>query len=216
MTPRSLPLLAALLALVPLNRAHALQEGFSAVGPVNPDNGFPGFYQDIPGLKLDLCLNNSGFCLLPGPVTLVDSSKEFPDNYGGTFPDESFYWACDASMPTNNGGQADLILGLEAAFANGPVEPGQQITFGRIRIRVDNLDAGQSYAVTTPVGVFTFVAANSAARGINFTSDIGGLPGDFATSLDSGLGPFLIWDADLPVVDAAGNQYIGDPNVLHT
>ena len=46
-------------------------------------------------------------------------------------------------------------FGLEAAFATGPVvTEGAQITFGRLRYRVDVPVAG-TYTVTTPYGIFT-------------------------------------------------------------
>jgi len=188
----------------------------SAAGPVSVDNGFPTWYRDALARQLDLCLTNTGFCLLDAPVTLSNPGAAFPANYGGTFPEEAFFWSADASMPTNGNGEALLVMGLQAAFANGLVAAGDQITFGRLRIRVDNLQAGGSYRVTTPFGVFNFVAANAGARGINFTRDIGGAAGDFVTALNSGIGPFLRWDTGLPLLDGAGNEFIGNPNVLHT
>src|SRR6185503_19655030 len=108
-----------------------------------------------------------------------------------------------------------LVMGLEAAFANDVVAAGDQISFARIRIRVDNLVAGENYRVTTPFGNFNFVAANPGQRGINFTQDIGGAAGDFIRALNGGVNPFLTWDSDLPIVDALGNEFIGNPNVLH-
>src|SRR5262245_39758096 len=187
----------------------------AAVGPISADNGFPLWYRDSLGRQLDLCLSNTGFCLLDAIVELQNPGQPFPANYGGTFPEEAFWWAADASMPTNGGGEALLVMGLEAAFANDVVAAGDQISFGRIRIRIDNLVAGESYRVTTPLGRFVFVAANAGQRGINFTQDIGGGPGDFASALNR-VNPFLSWDTGLPIVDALGNEFIGNPNVLHT
>lgn len=188
----------------------------AAVGPISADNGFPLWYRDSLGRQLDLCLSNTGFCLLDAIVELQNPGQPFPANYGGTFPEEAFWWAADASMPTNGGGEALLVMGLEAAFANDVVAAGDQISFGRIRIRIDNLVAGESYRVTTPFGQFVFIATRAGQRGINFTQDIGGAAGDFVRALNGGINPFLRWDRDLPIVDALGNEFIGNPNVLHT
>src|SRR5262245_1112712 len=179
---------ASLLFLLPLASPSAQ---LAAVGPVSADNGFPTWYRDAQARQLDLCLTNTGFCLLDAPVNLTNPGAAFPANYGGTFPEEAFWWAAEAEMPTNNGGDALLVLALEAAFANDVVAAGDQISFARVRIRVDNLIAGARYRVITPFGNFNFIAANAGQRGINFTQDIGGVPGVFTGALNGGIGPFL-------------------------
>src|SRR5262245_44775199 len=184
------------------------------VGPTNPDNGFPTWYKDGSGAQRDLCPLTTGFCLLPAAVQRLNPGQPFPLNYGGTFPTEAFYWAGNATMPTNGGGNALLVMALFATFANGAVVPGDQVTFGRMRIRVDNLVPGQTYTITTPYGVFHQVAATAGQRGINFTQDIGGPA--FGTALTSGIDPFLQWDSGLPITDPLGNSFIGDPTVTHT
>jgi len=214
MNHTSLCVAALCLAAFASDRASA--QGLAAVGPVVPSHGFPSWYEDDNALRLDLCLLNSGLCLLDAPVNLTNPGAPFPQNFGGTFPEEAFWWTCEADMPTNNGGGALLVLALEAAFANEVVAQGDQITFARVRIRVDNLIAGQTYDVSTPVGNFSFVAANSADRGINFTDDVGIVPGVFTGALNGAIGPFLTWDSDLPVLDLQGREYIGNPNILHT
>jgi len=191
-------------------------QGLAAVGPTHAEHGFPEWYQDNNGLQLDLCLTDPVLCLLDGPVSLLSPGAPFPDNYGGTFPAEAFWNACEASMPTNNGGNALLVIALEAAFGNEVPEAGQQVAFARVRIRVDNLIAGQTYSVTTPVGPFSFVAQNAGVRGINFTDDVGLLPGSFTGALGGALGPFLQWDSGLPILDAQGREYLGNPAIEHT
>src|SRR6185503_8546210 len=213
MKPTSLTAAAFALALL---SSPALAQGLAAVGPNDPNHGFPSWYEDDNGLRLDLCLNNSGLCLVDTIVQLTNPNQPFPQNFGGTFPDEAFWAVCEADMETNNGGGALLVIALEAAFANDVVASGDQVTFARVRIRVDNLIAGQTYNVTTPVGVFTFVAANAGQRGINFTEDVGLIPGVFTGALNGSIGPFLTWDSDLPIFDIDGNEYIGNPNVPHT
>jgi len=214
---RRLPrfLAASALAAAALTPSQASAQ-LAAVGPVDPNHGFPTWYEDDDGLRLDFCINNNGLCLLETIVQLANPNQPFPANYGGTFPDEAFWWACEADMDTNNGGGALLVLAMEAAFANEVVAAGDQVSFARLRIRVDNLIQGQNYTVTTPFGVFNFVAANPGQRGINFTNDVGLVPGVFTGALNGDIGPFLTWDDDLPIFDIEGNEYIGNPNIPHT
>src|SRR5262245_16215270 len=173
---------AALAALFPLGLASA--QGLASFGPLDPNNGFPTNYVDDNGLSLDLCHLNSGLCILDAPVTLSNPNQPFPQNYGGTFPEESFWFICEADMPTGGGGSAFLRLAIEQAFANEVVANGDQISFARVRIRIDDLVAGATYNVTTPVGVFSLVAQNAGVRGINFTTDVGLVPGDFSGALN--------------------------------
>ena len=206
---------ATLSALFPLALASA--QGLAAHGPLSADNGYPDWYEDNNGLRLSQCLNNDGLCLLPNVVTLSNPGAPYPDNYGGTFPEEFFWALCETSMPTNNAGQALLVIGIEGSHIGEIIAAGNQTSFARLRIRVDNLIAGANYTVTTPVGVFNFVAANAGVRGINFTDDVGrDIPNDFTGALNGATGPFLTWDADLPIFDALGREYIGNPGIEHT
>src|SRR5205085_2711466 len=149
--------------------AHA---ALGAVGPLDAATNFPFWYQDARGLRLGYCFDPV-FCFLGNQLPSPTQPPSVPNN----FPAEMFYWDADASMPTNNGGQAFMRLGLEAAFLPGPgVVDGQQVTFGRIRFRLDNLQAGATYTITHPYGVDTFVAQTSGLRSINTTTDVGCVP----------------------------------------
>ncbi len=182
-----------------------------AVGPIDPAHGFPLWYKDANGLTLELCIDvQDPLCNFIPALDLPDpdSPVSFPDN----FPVEAFWWSADALMSTNNGGRALLVLAMEAAFGGlGEVTEGQQITFGRIRIRIDNLAPGETYTVTHPFGVEVFQDVPAGPNGIRFTEDIGGGPGDFTMALDSRIGPFLTWD---PITDAPAG-YVGDPLFEH-
>jgi hypothetical protein len=189
------------------------------VGPLNPANGFPSWYQDNNGVALDLCVPSpaalqNGACLvaaanLPNPTSPI----VFPTN----FPDEMFYWNATATMPVN-GGKATLVLALEGAFANGGVAPGDQITFARLRIVFDTATAG-TYTVTTPFGVKTFTDVPAGRRAVFFTDDVGiAAPGDFAAALQGHIGPFLRPSASpsgtpLPFVVIDNETYVADPGV---
>src|SRR5438067_334792 len=144
--------------------AHAALGTF---GPIDPATKFPFYYQDARGLRLGYCFDPVK-CFLGAQLPNPAQPPSVPNN----FPAEMFYWDADATMPTNNGGQAFMRLGLEAAFLPGPgVVDGQQVTFGRIRFRLDNLQAGATYTITHPYGVDTFVAQAGGRRGLRPGSD---------------------------------------------
>lgn len=219
---RLTPILAflAVLMLFGFGSAPKASAALALVGPVDPANGFPLWYQDENALRLDLCLDvATGMCgeiLLPDPGSPIS----FPDN----FPDEAFWWAAEALMPSGDpalGGNALLVLAMEAAFENGPVVDGEQVSFGRVRVRAGNLVPGETYTATHPFGQETLVAAANGE--IRMTDDIGCIldpipgqplpPCDFAVALSSNIGPFLTWDDTLPAPPAG---FIGNPLVEHT
>ncbi len=199
-------------------------------GPYLPANGsFAAWYQDTHGRTLDLCLSKavssrapgapgapSYMCtLLPTPGVFDDAQPiVFPTN----FPDESFWFTADATI-IDAGRGIDLEFGtaIEAAFAaEEPVE-GDQVSFARVRIRVDVPTAG-TYVVTHPYGVDVFDVPAGGDRAINMTRDIGiGIPKTYDGALRGDVGPFLRsvngpYTETNPLTGAA-EQYIGDPNL---
>src|SRR4051794_1647196 len=204
---------AAALAFALATSAGPAFAGVGTHGPVDPADGFPAWYDDGAGHKVQPCLDGPPLCLngLPDPTK--------PASVGATsqesnFPAEAFYWSAEATVPTSGGQQARLTLGQEATFAGGAPVSGDQITFGRVRIRAGGLVVGDRYKVTYPYGTRTFVA-QSGSRNINFTRDIGcGVPCDFSATAGSDIGPpLLTWD---PNVDpSAPDGYLGDPSVPH-
>ncbi len=192
----------ATLAMVAL--ASAAQADLNRVGPPAlpspPGNGFPAWYQDLNGLTLDICLPNASgdtgqaqqaACLLTGVG--IEPPYVFPTNY----PDEIFYFrAVSDVLDTSANGAAGtnkaiLVLALEAAFASGGAQAGQQIVFTRIRVTAGVPHAG-TYTVTHPYGIETFVVdVATGARDIFFSEDIGINPGAFTDALSSRVGPFL-------------------------
>jgi hypothetical protein len=198
------------------------------VGPIDPRHGFPIWYQDDQGLRLALCLDTNGLCLaeIPNPAlppSVTDTSINFPG--------EAFWWSSEAEIDLPSGGRARLVLAKEAAFTTEDATIGNQISFSRIRIRVDGLTPGASYTITHPYGVVTLIAdgdgdlafdggiAGASGGGdpegeIDTTEDIGIGPSDFRAALKGKFSTYLRWDP--AVAPAAPTGYIGNPNVTHT
>ena len=183
--------------------------GIVAVGPVNTDTGFPSFYQDSAGTRLELCLDalNPLCGFLPGDVPNAEAPITFPDN----FPDEAFYMLASSELEFPGGGSAVLVLGLEAAFANA-VQAGDQVVFGRQRVVVKDGPANTTLTFTHPYGSLTL--DTDAAGDGKLVEDISPAIENFTTPLKSNIGPFLKWDpAQAP---AAPDGYLGNPDAEHT
>lgn len=172
---------AAILAMSLLS-VGAARAQLTAVGPVTgpvaagDTGGYPQWLQDNTGLRLVRAFDPAAFGL-----------------------DESFYWSAEADAGASTSGgitSSRLVLAWEAAFAGaGDPENGQQIIFTRLRIRVDVTVPG-NYTVETPYGTFDFPDV-TAADGINFTEDIGGIalpPAGFNGILASHVAPAVVWD----------------------
>ena len=183
--------------------------GLKQVGPIDETNGFPLWYRDTNGVRLELCLDpNDANCIM-GDIPDPTKPVSFPDN----FPDEAFWSSAESSIDAGGGEQALLVTAVEAAFASqdGLPAKGQQISFGRIRIRASGLVDGADYKVTHPYGVDTLQAETGAVKGINVTEDGGNLTPDgvFDQTLGSRPAPFLSWTTGAPT------GYLGDPTVEH-
>lgn len=180
------------------------------VGPIDVRDGFPLWFGDEKGLRLQLCLDANGLCLSPLPdPTQPPSVTDTATN----FPEETFWWAAEADIVSASGGKIQLVLALEAAFTTDAPTVGEQIAFGRVRVRLGKVRPGATYRITHPYGVDSVIAdGDGQAR---FTEDIGplGSPADFSQVLRSRIGPFLTWDPAVAPAPPAG--YIGDPNLPH-
>ncbi|MGJ7514351.1 hypothetical protein ACSFE6_08430 [Pseudomonas baetica] len=199
-------------------------------GPYVPANGgFASWYQDTHGRTLDLCLSkavSSRVASAPGAPTymcsllpapgIFDDTKDlvFPTN----FPDEAFWFTGDGSIvDAARGIDLTYVSAVEAAFSGGDPLEGDQISFGRIRIRVDVPTAG-TYVITHPYGVDVFNVDTPGRRAINMTRDIGiGEAKTYDGALKSDIGPFLRslngpYTETNPITGAA-EQFVGDPNL---
>ncbi len=189
------------------------------VGPLHPGHGYPLWYEDENGVRLELALNTlDEFTPVIGELPTPGDPVAMPDN----FPDESFYFSAEAEMSVGgNGvvGRARMILAVEAAFGGtGEVDPDQQVVFGRIRVRMDDLIPFAKYDVVHPYGDMLQLEADDRGR-VFVTEDIGVAPEDFRGALGSHVAPFLRWTsgADLGPGEAeAPAGYLGDGVTAHT
>ncbi|MFK3795829.1 hypothetical protein [Pseudomonas sp. NPDC088444] len=200
-------------------------------GVYSPQNGnFAQWYQDTHGRTLDLCLGKALSSRVPSTpgvpsymCTLAVAAGVFDDQqpmvFPTNFPDEAFWFLADGALPTAGAATLNLkyTAALEAAFSGGDPAPNDQISFARIRIRMDAPVAG-TYTITHPYGVDVFQIDTPGTKAINMTRDIGiGAIGNFTGALTGDVGPFLrsvngpYTETD-PTTGVA-SQYIGDPNL---
>src|ERR671921_2977677 len=83
------------------------------VGPI-ADHGFPTWYRDSNGIRLEACttLDDQLCSTLPDEVPNPDAPVSYPDN----FPGEFFYQLAGASLTMTNGVDAEVGLDLEGAW----------------------------------------------------------------------------------------------------
>jgi hypothetical protein len=199
-------------------------------GPFQPQNGgFAAWYQDTHGRTVDLCLSKalssrvpsapgapSYMCLLAAAPDVFDDTQ--PAILPGNFPDEAFWFTADAALvDAARGIDLTYVSAVEAAFSGGDPLDGDQISFTRIRIRVDVPTAG-TYIITHPYGVEAFTVDTPGRKAINMTRDIGiGSPKTYTGALRGDVGPFLR-SVNGPYTETnpqTGGQeiFIGDPNL---
>lgn len=209
----------AAVALVGVGAAAAIAEvttpnptNLKAFGPLSGEHGYPSFYEDHTGLRLEQCLDiEDPYCdpaFLRGEMPNGDLPVSFPDNW----PLESFYYLAgsELEMPAgDNGrtGKAVLTAGLEATMANEGVQDGDQVVFGRLRLDIDFPTAG-TFVVTHPYGVDEFTV--NAGGDFRYVEDVTAAPGNFGLALRSRISPFLIRTGGLIELDN-GNKYVGNP-----
>ncbi|WP_448624326.1 fibronectin type III domain-containing protein [Geodermatophilus sp. URMC 64] len=183
--------------------------GLTEAGPVNPAYGFPAWYQDNKGLRLEACVDHlNPLCGIPvAEVPNPSAPVSFPAN----FPAEFFYQLVEADVTLRGGGTATLVLGLEGAWLNEAVRAGDQTVFARVRVDVRNAAPGTTYKFKHPFGELT-VDTDGDGRG-RFVEDKTPALNNFDTPLAGNLGPFLRWRPTVLPNPPAG--YVGDPAVPH-
>jgi hypothetical protein len=182
--------------------------------------GFPTWFQDGNGVRLEQCLVNDGNCVLLGDAGFNPSLPvQFPTNY----PIEAFYSIADSDIVTFGphlctangvvraaGGTAQLRIATEATFTTPTPAAGGQTWFNRVRITAGGLCPSTSYTFVHPYGTRTIVTdGNGDIRPKDGTFDVP------AVTNSAPVAPGVLrWDPN--VTPAAPAGYIGHPGTLHT
>jgi hypothetical protein len=195
-------------AVVPPSTARS--GSLTQVGPVAA-NGFPSWYRDSNGIRLEGCWQSGD--PLCEPLADEIPNPDAPTSYPENFPGEHFYQMADASLAAGVAGTVDVVLNVEGAFAADEVIAGDEMVFGRVRIRAKGAANG-TYRITHPYGIDEFNVTDGA--GINMTEDVGTVPGAFGGALQGRVGPYLTWDTfGTTGAGAPPAGYIGDPGIPH-
>jgi len=202
----------------------------SPSGAVDAVGGFPTWYQDSAGNRVEPCIDsNDPNCVLAASAVFDPAQPiAFPTNY----PDEFFYALADSDLIPTAGcagtapGRASVRIALEGAFLNGDPAAGEQMTFGRIRVKVTSgLCPNTTYHFKHPFGTETFTT--NAAGGVPAnvgTDDVGCLgfvpparcnfsDANSSRVFGAAADGFLRWDGSAPAAPAG---YLGDGATLHT
>jgi hypothetical protein len=192
-------------ALLPVAAVPSAQ-AFISTSPDVGAQGFPLWYEDANGTRVDLCLDNANCTGTSATLT------------PGNPLNEAFYASATAPAPdglglTGNG----VILALEATF--DPLT-GQPITFVRVRVDLRGLSPLETYDILHPYGQLQLTAdGQGRVRDTADTPCLTDPPApptcDFAAAQDSPFfGGFLKWDPARAPAAPAG--FLGKPLVEHT
>jgi hypothetical protein len=204
--------------------AHDSYAALETLSPaVDPNHGFPVWYQDTDGLQLQPCLDPVN-CGLVAEVGIFDPAN--PVNFPGNFPSAFFYY--DATARMNVGNPATLItlvLAVEGAFTNAVPEAGAQETLTRIQVEsISDLVPGANYVIDHPYGTInaTADATGTIARvrdelGCVATPPLGGCGFSIALGIGAAfptVGPFLKQLAPPPPAGFVGDGgLVGDVTI---
>ena len=178
------------------------QAALSLTGTMNPQTGFPAWYEDANGTRLELCIADPG-CPISPPVLEPVAPN-----------DEAFYSLVGADLTGPAGQTVNMELAIEAAFLD------TEVTFGRVQVTMSGMQPNSAYTFTYPYGtaVWTTDANGNMVGGFRAAArhEVGCFAG-FATPCDitlgTEIGPFLTWD---PAESAPPAGYIGNGLTPHT
>ncbi|ACB34895.1 Fibronectin type III domain protein [Leptothrix cholodnii SP-6] len=173
-------------------------------GPLNPVNGYAETVTDINGISLQIC-KDPAMCFFDPVVTGNLTSEQA--GTGG----ESFWWLANATLANNSGLDAVLVMAAEATYNTEDPTPGEQLSFTRLRLRIDAPFTGV-YTVEYPYGRESFnIELLDAGDEIREVFDISFTPNMLSNTPATGrVGPWLRWTGN----DAPAG-FIGDGNTPH-
>src|SRR4051812_47216439 len=156
------------------------QANLAVTGLMNPLTGFPAWYEDANGTRLQLCIADPG-CPISPPVLEPVAPN-----------DEAFYSLVGADLTGPAGQSVTMDFAIEAAFLDTGV------TFGRVQVTMNGMQPNTDYTFTYPYGtaVWTTDANGNMVGGFRAAArhEAGCFAG-FATPCDitltTEIGPFL-------------------------
>lgn len=190
--------------------------GLVAYGPMN-SAGFPAWFQDQTGLKLDFGLVLSQNELDKGYMLITSSNLPFgtaPERYPDNFARDHYYWYCRGviNYTTLSGGPAtaELLMAVKSTYPSNIVA-GQETVYGMVQVRMSYLPYRGTYTFVTPFD--NIVLLNQPAGSTMVRAE---MPELSAILDDSRIGPFLLpsetpGGTELPPIYSEGNLYIADP-----
>lgn len=190
-TPKRSLVAAAVLLALAAAPAHAVLERMGPISNAPSIGGYPLWFQDRTGITLEFCDPKTQAEMDGGWCVVFEGTA--PESFPLSYSDEHFYYAADNVLRDDGlDFRARLVIAIEAAFANDVVVEGDQVTFGRQRIVIDNLPFAGDYRVITPYSDTTYPNQLAGDR-IAVTTDIGlACVGTFECTLKTGIGPFLL------------------------
>jgi hypothetical protein len=147
----------------------------------------PQWYEDVNGLKLTLCMYDGAACPAPPDTFKPSDPLAFPANW----PDETFYYMAAATGTLPGHGEFSWESAVEHAFAgpSGAAAAGQQLIFTRLRFRMKDAPAENTYVIEHPYGKLELTAD---IKGVDYTDDIGAADRlNYCVAMNGNLGPFL-------------------------
>ena len=199
--------------------AHAV---LTTVSPTLNTAGFPSWYQDANGVRLQQCFGPAvagcGVLVsqLPNPAAVPSVPGNFPS------AGEALYFSAVDKL---GGGNAKIVYAARVGggFFTAPnIIDGQQITFNTVVITGTGLAPNSTYTVNGPYACANPRAGACVGTAASFTTDAGGVgkfsdttpgvPGLFTTTLGGPVGPYLSWD---PAVSPPPAGLLGDGVLPH-
>src|SRR4051794_19033464 len=178
------------------------QANLAVTGLMNPQTGFPAWYEDANGTRLELCINDPGCPVAPPVLEPVAPN------------DEAFYSLVSGTATGPAGQEATMDFAVEAAFLDTP------ITFGRVQVTLNGMEPNSDYTVTYPYGTAVWTSDDNGNMVGGFRAAARHEVGCFTgfdvpcnTTLGTEIAPFLTWD---PAESAPPAGYIGNGVTPHT
>ena len=190
--------------------AHA---ALAAMSPTLNGAGFPDWFQDANGTRLQMCFiaatcgGAAAGAGLPNPAAAPSVPGNFPA------AGEAMYLLARDTITTPTGGKIVYTAAVGGGFLSPTPTNGQQSVFNTTKVVVTGLAPLTTYTVTSPYDPPTSFTTDAKGGARAVISTLAGPVGFFAAALGGPLGPWLTWDP--AVTPAAPVGFLGDGITPH-